>query len=193
VAFLFCLFCTVILSEAKNLLFASQSTNSRFVIGKCRRDSVIFTNFRGNMAAVRILPVSEHAMNRKTVAYLSLITLVALLGLAAHAQTFSTIYAFNGVGGSTPVAGVTIRAGVLYGTTPCLQGCGSGGFVYQISHVGSNWAYTTIAFLSAQHGQFGPAARPVFGPDNHLYGTTQAGSIEGDVKRKYFTPGGREG
>ncbi|MFZ0704704.1 MAG: choice-of-anchor tandem repeat GloVer-containing protein [Candidatus Korobacteraceae bacterium] len=127
-------------------------------------------------------------MKLKTLASLSLITLVALLGLAARAQTFGTIYAFNGVDGGGPASGVTIRAGVLYGTTPCLQGCGSGGTVYLISRVGSNWAHTTIAFLSAQHGQLGPAARPVFGPDNHLYGTTQAGGPQGDGTVFALTP-----
>ena len=37
-------------------------------------------------------------MKLKILVYLSLITLVASLGLVANAQTFSAIYAFNGYG-----------------------------------------------------------------------------------------------
>ncbi len=117
-------------------------------------------------------------MKLKTLVCLSLIALVAMLSPAAHAQTFSVIHAFNGVDGARPYSGVTIRAGVLYGTTRlCRIFCSESGNVYQINHMGSNWAYSPLFFFSGQNGA-APAARVVFGPDNHLYGTTQYGGFQ---------------
>lgn len=102
--------------------------------------------------------------------YLSLIALVASLSPVAFAQTFSVIHAFNGSDGAHPHAGVTLRAGMLYGTTSA--GGGGGGSVYQMTRQGSNWTTTPIyLFTSNQLGE-NPWARVVFGPDGHLYGTT---------------------
>lgn len=114
-------------------------------------------------------------MKVKILAYLSLIS----LNPAAHAQTFNVVHAFTGLNGTTPYSGVTIRSGVLYGTTLCTQypnNCGLG-TVYQVSHVGSGWAHTTISLFSAG-GQY-PSARVGFGRDNHLYGTTAHGGVHG--------------
>ena len=114
-------------------------------------------------------------MKVKTLICLCLITLVASLGPAAYAQTFTAIHAFNGVSGALPEAGVTIRAGVLYGTTPCVSypsNCDNG-TVYEIIPVGSNWYFTPISILSENAAQ--PQARVVFGPDNHLYSASFAG------------------
>ncbi len=55
-------------------------------------------------------------MKLKTLVYLSLITLVASLAPAAHAQTFSVIHNFQGPEGDGPYTGVTLRGGILYGT-----------------------------------------------------------------------------
>ena len=55
------------------------------------------------MAGLERSPTLEHAMKLKTLVCLSLITLVASLSLAAHAQTFSTIYAFAGPRGVIPL------------------------------------------------------------------------------------------
>ncbi len=118
-------------------------------------------------------------MKLKNLVCLILITLVASISPAAHAQTFLVIHAFNGVDGARPFAGVTIRAGVLYGTTRlCRLFCVESGNVYQLNHVGSSWGYSPLFFFSGQNGA-APAARVVFGPDNHLYGTTQYGGFQG--------------
>lgn len=109
-------------------------------------------------------------MKLKTLVYLSLITLVASLSLAAHAQTFSVIHAFTGgINGTSPNAGVTIKGNALYGTT---VGAGrSYSTVYQLTHVGSNWFEIPLSFLGIDVG-YAAMARVVFGPDGHLYGTT---------------------
>jgi len=111
---------------------------------------------------------------------LVLVWLVAIIGgptilasTAAHSQTLSVIHRFSGPDGSHPQAGVTIRGGILYGTTPCLEECAGAGSIYQIRYAGSDWVYTPISFFSA--GGDGPEARVVFGPDSHLYGTTESG------------------
>jgi uncharacterized repeat protein (TIGR03803 family) len=46
------------------------------------------------------------------------------------------------------------------------------GTVYQLTHSGSNWLFSTIAPLPHNCG---PVARVVFGPDGHLYGTSTNG------------------
>jgi uncharacterized repeat protein (TIGR03803 family) len=101
--------------------------------------------------------------------------LTILASTATQAQSFSAIYAFTAPGGVLPNSGVTIRAGVLYGTTLCAQypnNCGAG-TVYQVSRVGSVWAHTAISLLSVAAEN--PQARVVFGPDNLLYGTAALG------------------
>ena len=106
-------------------------------------------------------------MTLKTIVCLSLITLASLSGLTAHAQTYSVIHTFSGTGGdgAIPQAGVTLRAGSLYGTT---QKGGSGGAngpgtVYEMTRTGSNWAYSPIFLFPAdKSGGAGAVARVVF-------------------------------
>jgi len=97
--------------------------------------------------------------------------LMILPSSPAQAQTFSVIYAFTGgIDGCTPWAGVTIRAGSLYGTT---RNCGNEfGTVYELTPQGNNWSETTLA---AFYYPGNPEARVLFGPDGHLYGTTSGG------------------
>src|SRR5262249_2165473 len=126
-------------------------------------------HFSGNMAGSELSPTAEYAMKLRILIYVSLITFVASLVAAAQAQTFRTIYAFSGPDGGNPMAGVTIRAGILYGTTACLEGCGIAGVVYQLNQFGPSWAHTTLAVVPGE-----PSARAVFGPDGHLYSTSLA-------------------
>jgi uncharacterized repeat protein (TIGR03803 family) len=108
----------------------------------------------------------------KTIACLSLITIVASLASAAHAQTFSVIYSFTGgTDGCNPWAGVTIRAGNLFGTT---RNCGNTGYgsVYELTPQGNSWSETTLTIFYIPSN---PEARVLFGPDGHLYGTTSGG------------------
>lgn len=111
-------------------------------------------------------------MKLKTLVCLSLITLSALLSPVAHAQSFSVIHTFlGGSDGAIPSAGVTLAAGVFYGTT---ANGGVGGTVYQITHVGSDWMTQPISNLAGAGGN-DPLDRIVFGPDGHPYGTTFGG------------------
>jgi len=113
-------------------------------------------------------------MKSKTLVYLILLLLIT--SLAVHAQTFSVIHSFTGgTGGRYPSAGVTIRGNALYGNT--YDNCGT---VYQLTHSGSNWLFSTLATLPQNCD---PAGRVVFGPDDHLYGTSWVGGAykEGTV------------
>ena len=107
-------------------------------------------------------------MKSKTL-FLILLTVFALHAPAMLGQTFSVIHTFTGTiaGGAFPFAGVTIRGNTLYGTE-----LGYYNGVYQLSHSGSNWLFSTVAALPDNHALY---ARVVFGPDGHLYGTSFAG------------------
>ena len=84
-------------------------------------------------------------MKSKTLFYLILLTLFTSLIPAVHAQTFSVIHSFTGgTDGRRPAAGVTIRGNALYGTTFGYANCGT---VYQLTHSGSNWLFSTLAAL----------------------------------------------
>jgi uncharacterized repeat protein (TIGR03803 family) len=126
-------------------------------------------------------------MKLQTFVYLCLIAFVVSLRLTAHAQTFSVVHAFNGVNFAAPLSGVTLGAGVLYGTTECLNDCGGYGTVYQITPLGSNWYYAPLFLFSGRNG-LGPQARVVFGPDNHLYGTTVNGGPQEEGAVFSLTP-----
>jgi len=103
---------------------------------------------------------------------LSLLMLGTFFGQAAHAQTFSVIHNFGDAAGSNPHAGVTLRAGVLYGTT--YNGGYGQGSIYRMTGQGSTWTATIIYPFSSDVGVH-PAARVVFGPDGRLYGTALIG------------------
>ena len=108
-------------------------------------------------------------MKAKMIFSLILIAFFASLIPAVQAQTFTVLHNFTaGIDGAQPAAGVTMRGNALYGTTwfgPC-------GTVYQMTHSGSNWLFSTVAELS---NVCSPTARVVFGPDGHLYGTSAYG------------------
>ncbi|MFZ0708330.1 MAG: choice-of-anchor tandem repeat GloVer-containing protein [Candidatus Korobacteraceae bacterium] len=97
-----------------------------------------------------------------TLARASALAIVAmsLTGQMAQSQTY-TLYAPGD--GAKPEAGVTIRGQLVYGTTTA-GGTGDGGLVFEATHVGD--LYNFMGALTS------PLSRVVFGPDDHLYGTT---------------------
>ena len=114
---------------------------------------------------------------KSTIRYLILLTFLASLIPAMHAQTFSVIHTFTGgTDGAGPYAGVTIRGNALYGTTHGFYvNCGiENGTVYQLTHAGSNWLFSTLT--NVPHDCW-PESRVVFGPDDHLYGTSEQGGM----------------
>ena len=107
-------------------------------------------------------------MKSRILFYLILITFLATLIPAVHAQTFSVIYTFTGhTDGAYPWAGVTIRGNALYGTAGSYWSS-----AYQLTHLGANWTLSTLASLSPNNDT---PLRVVFGPDGHLYGTSALG------------------
>jgi hypothetical protein len=116
-------------------------------------------------------------MKSKTLFHLILITFLATLIPAMHAQTYSVIHSFTGGGteGGSPYTGVAIRGNVLSGTTT--ESCGS---VYQLTPSGSNWLFSTLARLPKNCT---PQAKVTFGPDGHPYSTSYGGGNGGTVFR----------
>ena len=118
---------------------------------------------------------------------LALAIVFVLASEAAQAQTFNVLHTFTGGNdGGNPSAGVTIHAGVLYGTTFAggLLSCNGGhgcGTVYQMKHIGSGWTFNSLyTFTGGSDGAI-PTAPVVFGPDGALYSTTEFGGSNGDV------------
>jgi uncharacterized repeat protein (TIGR03803 family) len=114
-------------------------------------------------------------MKVKTFASWSLIILVAFFVPAAHAQTFSVIHTFQGPEGRGPAAGVTLRGGILWGTT---GGGGDGDFgtVYQLISNNNTWSLVDIVISAGS-----PLDRAIFGPDGHLYTAAGRWSAFGSV------------
>src|SRR5262249_16050380 len=86
---------------------------------------------------------------------------------------YSVIHTFTGPDGAQPEAGVTLRGGILYGTT---RSGGSGGNVYMMTRFEDNWVLSSLVFFKDLAGKE-PLSRPVFGPSGHLYGTTFESSV----------------
>ena len=131
------------------------------------------------------------AAHRNGSSYVIAVALAIVFGLAVtpamQAQTFTVLHSFTDTqgDGGYPNAGVTLRGGVLYGTTEeggfsCANGhrCGT---VYQVTRAGSNWVTTPIfRFPSTGEGGLNPISKVVFGPDGHLYGMTPYGGTSND-------------
>ena len=101
------------------------------------------------------------------VSVLTISLLITIFVPVAYAQTYSVIHQFSGIDGSHPKAGVTIRAGNLWGTT--FSGADAGaGTVYELMRVGDNWKLVNITQFSGGVGN--PQSRIIFGPDSHPYG-----------------------
>ncbi len=107
------------------------------------------------------------------------LAIVLLLAVAvtqlAQAQTFNVIHAFTGgKDGATPYGGLTIdKAGNLYGTA---QVGGAGfGTVFKLANTNYGWVFSTLYEFAGGNDGAEPFARPIFGPDGTLYGTTQQG------------------
>jgi len=127
-----------------------------------------------------------HNSLRKIVLAFALACALMMVAMeAARAQTFSVIHTFSGPDGANPVAGMAIDArGRLYGTTQlggdsngsCGQeGCGT---VFQLEAQGSGWTLSPLhKFAGPSDGEV-PQARPAFGPDGLLYGTTTFGGTQ---------------
>jgi uncharacterized repeat protein (TIGR03803 family) len=112
-----------------------------------------------------------------TLALAIVFVLAVVASQTAQAQTFNLLHTFTGGSdGGNPSAGVTIKAGVLYGTT---YAGGSGyGAVYQMKHIGSGWTFNPLHDFAGSDGAI-PTAPVVFGPDGALYSTTEFGGANG--------------
>jgi uncharacterized repeat protein (TIGR03803 family) len=100
-----------------------------------------------------------------------LFVLIVSLSLSMKAQTYSVIHSFTGSNGAFPQAGVTLRAGNLYGTTTEGGAPYANGNVYELARLGDNWVPSSLYIFTQGQDGYNALARPVFGPDGHLYGT----------------------
>jgi uncharacterized repeat protein (TIGR03803 family) len=137
----------------------------------------------------------------KTAFALSL--LGAMTAIAAHAQTFTTLFSFDGPNGATPWGGlVQATNGDLYGITAAggdntSNTCpafypNSCGTVFKITTSGR---LMTLYSFCLQSGctdgwEPGPFARLVQATNGDLYGTTEAGGADGGGTVFKITPSG---
>lgn len=92
----------------------------------------------------------------------------------AQAQAFTVLHNFTGGNdGANPFAGVTLdHGGNVYGTTK--TGAAGFGTAFKLTHRNSAWILNTLYTFHGEDGEF-PLAKPIFGPDGALYGTTSGG------------------
>ncbi len=108
--------------------------------------------------------------------------LLALIGGAAQAQTFTLLYTFTGgADGGDPEGGLIIDSlGNLYGTTAvggnpaCLHGCGT---VFKLDTSGKE--SVLYSFTGTSGDGYFPSATLVQDVQGNLYGTAQAGGAYG--------------
>ena len=116
----------------------------------------------------------------KRIAY-SVFALWAIAALALPAQTFTTLFSFDGTNGYDPIAAlVQGTSGDLYGTTSlggstaCVEGCGA---VFKITPGGAlAWLYRFCSQSGCTDGSF-PVGRLVQATNGDFYGTTQKGGF----------------
>ena len=97
---------------------------------------------------------------------LTAIFALAILTVAAQAQTFTVIHNFTGgADGGNSYAGVTLdRAGNVYGQTVTSDGGSGLGTVYKLTHRSGGWTFAPLY----DDGGFGGVT---IGPNGSLYGT----------------------
>jgi uncharacterized repeat protein (TIGR03803 family) len=121
----------------------------------------------------------------------SILALCAALPIALAAQTFTTLYSFEGADGANPYGGLVQAAnGDLYGTT-FLGGAHSRGTIFKITPGGT--LTTLYSFCSEPNCADGgsPDAGLVQATNGDLYGTTYLSGANGDNGTVFkITPGG---
>jgi hypothetical protein len=127
----------------------------------------------------------------KKIPFLRLITAVfiALLCTQMSAQTYKVIYNFTGYrDGNQPQGRLIMDSqGRLYGTTfygGSSQGDGYGN-VYRLTYYNGNWAQTPIYVFAGGADGAHPNDGVTIGPDGAIYGTTQAGGLDGCSQTGY--------
>jgi len=114
--------------------------------------------------------------------------LAAAMSTAAPAQTFQSLFSFDGTDGTFPQAALMQATdGNFYGTTQ-QGGTDTVGTVYRITAQG---ALTTLHSFGGPEG-YRPNASLVQGTDGNLYGTTEAGGTSEFGTVFKITPGGEQ-
>ncbi len=134
-------------------------------------------------------------IERAFVASASFLVVLLATAIAAQAQTFTTLYRFDGTDGSDPFAPlVQATDGLLYGTTvdggsseACPNGCGT---IFKISpHGGLTTLYNFCSQSGCIDGE-SPFAGLLQGPDGSFYGSTGYGGADGFGTIFDVTPSG---
>jgi uncharacterized repeat protein (TIGR03803 family) len=100
------------------------------------------------------------------------------------AQTFTTVFSFDGSDGSHPLGLVQGGDGNFYGTTQA-----SVGTIFKITPGGTLTTLFTLDGLQKNSGE-SPEAGLIQGIDGNFYGTTSAGGANGDGTVFKITPSG---
>ena len=117
--------------------------------------------------------------------------LLAMTAIGLPAQTFTTLFSFNGTNGVNPEAAlVQATDGNLYGTTS-EGGASSDGTVFTITPSGTLTTIYNFCSLSNCTDGSGPEGGLVQATDGYFYGTTAGGGASGQYGTVFkITPGG---
>ena len=107
--------------------------------------------------------------------------------MVSPAQTFVTLFSFDGANGASPLYGSLVLGadGEFYGTTS-FGGANNLGTVFKINQAG---ALITLHSFNGTDGAL-PGAGPIQAADGNFYGTTTEGGAHNDGTVFRMTPGG---
>jgi len=118
----------------------------------------------------------QRAGTKRALRLILIASVATLMPLIAAAQSYETIYSFQGSpDGADPKGGLVIGAnGTLYGTTNA-GGTSAFGTVFELTKpTGEPWKETVLQNFSGSDGQY-PQSALVFGSTGALYGATAGG------------------
>jgi hypothetical protein len=135
--------------------------------------------------APRPIPIRRQVRVRHWASAIAALALSTPAGNALAGSSYAVLHQFNqSIDGANPAAPLTLRNGVLYGTTSAGGGIGFVGTVFSLTPPtppATKWTYQVLHRFD-QNTSSTPMGGVVFGQDGSLYGTTYEVGREGGCR-----------